>query len=265
MDGCFNLSMAVMLLTTTLFLQVLSNLANDYGDFVKGTDNEGRVGPKRALQSGDISKPQMIKAIWIASFLCAISGSILIYWGTKGLNIYILILFALLGLLSIGAAIKYSVGKNAYGYAAMGDVAVFIFFGLVGVLGAYYLQSHCLRWMLLLPATSIGLLSVAVLNINNMRDHLEDAKSGKNTLVTIFGIKFAKLYHLLLNICAIMAMVLYDSTFNIMLFAGILLFIAPAIKIACSDNHEEFDPFLKIQALGTFVYSLVFAVCLSWR
>jgi len=257
-DGCFSLPLAILLLTTTLFLQVLSNLANDYGDFVKGTDNEDRVGPERALQSGNISKPQMIKAIWIVSILCAASGSLLIYWGTKGLSFYGFMLFVLLGLLSIGAAIKYSVGKNAYGYAAMGDVAVFLFFGWVGVLGSYYLQAHSFHWMLLLPATSIGLLSAAVLNINNMRDHVEDNKSGKKTLVTLFGLKTAKQYHLLLNICAIMAMVLYDSELNIMLSVGILLFVAPAIKIAYSNDHEKFDPFLKIQALGTFAYSLVF-------
>ncbi len=260
-DGHFSLLLSILLFTTTLFLQVLSNLANDYGDFVKGTDNENRVGPERALQSGNISKPQMIKAIWIVAGLCCISGCTLIYYGTKGLNLPYVGLFVLLGALSVVAAIKYSVGKNAYGYVAMGDFAVFIFFGWLGVLGAYFLHTHCLNWMLLLPATSIGLLSVAVLNINNMRDHIEDTKSGKRTLVTIFGIEWAKKYHLLLNLLAVLAMVLYlySSEYSlVMMFFGFVLFILPILRLLKINSPEEFDPFLKIEALSTFIYSLVF-------
>jgi 1,4-dihydroxy-2-naphthoate octaprenyltransferase len=264
-SGCFDQLTVVLLLTTTLFLQVLSNLANDYGDFVKGTDNENRVGPERALQSGRISKSQMVVAIIILAVLSGLSGSALIYVGTMGLPLIYIGGFLLLGVLAVVAAIRYSVGRRAYGYVGMGDAAVFLFFGLAGVLGSCFLLAHSLDWMLLLPASAIGLLSAAVLNINNMRDHVEDEKSGKRTLVVVMGLRRAKLYHLLLNVSAVSAMVLYAGTVfggGVMLLSGAVLFWLPAMQIMRAEDHEAFDPFLKRQALGTFVYAVVFAFVL---
>jgi 1,4-dihydroxy-2-naphthoate octaprenyltransferase len=264
-SGYFDQLTVVLLLTTTLFLQVLSNLANDYGDFVKGTDNENRVGPERALQSGRISKSQMVVAIIILAVLSGLSGSALIYVGTVGLPLIYIGGFLLLGVLAVVAAIRYSVGRRAYGYVGMGDAAVFLFFGLAGVLGSCFLLAHSLDWMLLLPASAIGLLSAAVLNINNMRDHVEDEKSGKRTLVVVMGLRRAKLYHLLLNVSAVSAMVLYAGTVfggGVMLLSGAVLFWLPAMQIMRAEDHEAFDPFLKRQALGTFVYAVVFAFVL---
>lgn len=266
-DGYFSFLLAVLLLMTTLFLQILSNLANDYGDFVKGADGENRVGPERALQSGNISKPQMIKAIVFFILLSCISGSVLLYFGTRTLGILHLGIFILLGISSIAAAIMYSIGKKAYGYAGMGDIAVFLFFGWLGVLGAYYLQAHTLKLISLLPASGIGLLSVAVLNINNMRDHIEDAKVGKCTLVTVLGLKWSKRYYLFLNMCAVLCMSIYMRTLfssMIILFSGIVLFGFQTVEIIKSSNHTKFDPFLKKQALGTFIYSLIFILVLCF-
>ena len=186
-DGQFNSKVFVLALITTLFLQILSNLANDYGDFVKGTDNKNRVGPDRTLQSGLITKDEMVKAMWIIALLCSVFGVWLIYEGTKGLDLHRAGFFAILGLAAMGAAVKYTMGKNPYGYAGLGDIFVFLFFGWLGVLGSYFLHTHTLNWELLLPASSIGFFTTAVLNINNMRDHLADAKSGKNTLVVSLG------------------------------------------------------------------------------
>jgi len=156
-DGQFNLTVFTLALVTTLFLQILSNLANDYGDFVKGTDNEDRVGPDRTMQSGLITKHEMINAMWIIAFLCSVFGVWLIYEGTLGLDLKKAGLFAILGLTAMGAAVKYTMGKNPYGYAGLGDIFVFLFFGWLGVLGSYFLHTHSFQWNLLLPASTIGL------------------------------------------------------------------------------------------------------------
>ena len=176
--GQFNLPVFILALITTLFLQILSNLANDYGDFVKGTDNDERVGPDRTMQSGLITKSEMVKIMWVIALLCSIFGVWLIYEGTNGLDLSKAGLFAILGLTAMGAAVKYTMGKNPYGYAGLGDIFVFLFFGWLGVLGSYFLHTHTLNWELLLPASSIGFFTTAVLNVNNMRDHLADEKSG---------------------------------------------------------------------------------------
>jgi 1,4-dihydroxy-2-naphthoate octaprenyltransferase len=176
--GQFNLTVFILALITTLFLQILSNLANDYGDFVKGTDNDERVGPDRTMQSGLITKPEMVRIMWVIALLCSIFGVWLIYEGTIGLDLSKAGLFAILGLTAMGAAVKYTLGENPYGYAGLGDLFVFLFFGWLGVVGSYFLHTHLFDLNLLLPASAIGLFTTAVLNINNMRDHEADAKSG---------------------------------------------------------------------------------------
>ena len=126
-DGRFNLRVFLLALVTTLFLQILSNLANDYGDFVKGTDNEDRVGPDRTMQAGLITKDEMVNAMWVIAILCSVFGVWLIYKGTLGLDLSKAGLFAVLGLTAMGVAVKYTMGKNPYGYAGLGDVFVFLF------------------------------------------------------------------------------------------------------------------------------------------
>ena len=264
--GQFNLTVFILALITTLFLQILSNLANDYGDFVKGTDNDERVGPDRTMQSGLITKSEMVKIMWVIALLCSIFGVWLIYEGTNGLDLSKAGLFAILGLTAMGAAVKYTMGKNPYGYAGLGDIFVFLFFGWLGVLGSYFLHTHTLNWELLLPASSIGFFTTAVLNINNMRDHLADEKSGKNTLVVRIGISWAKRYHFMLNFIGILFIVLYTvPAINAILFFlfGFVLFIKPAREILRNKDHTSLDPYLKNQAIATFLFTIIFVVGLN--
>jgi len=260
----FNLTVFVLALITTLFLQILSNLANDYGDFIKGTDNDERVGPDRTLQSGLITKAKMIKAMWVIALLCSIFGVWLISEGTIGLEFKKAGLFAILGLSAMGAAVKYTMGKNPYGYAGLGDIFVFLFFGWLGVLGSYFLHTHTFHWELLLPASSIGFFTTAVLNINNMRDHEADAKSGKNTLVVRIGIEKAKNYHRALifgGITLAFVFVIPSSQYFHYAFAvTIPLFVRFVQSIRKRNDFENFDPFLKKQAIATFIFAILFVL-----
>ena len=265
-DDQFNLTVFVLALITTLFLQILSNLANDYGDFVKGTDNKNRVGPERTLQSGLITKDEMVKAMWIIALLCSVFGVWLIYEGTKGLDLHRAGLFAILGLAAMGAAVKYTMGKNPYGYAGLGDVFVFLFFGWLGVIGSYFLHTHSIDIKIVLPASAIGFFTTAVLNINNMRDHEADAKSGKNTLVVRIGISWAKRYHFMLNFIGTLFIVLYTvPAINAIWFFlfGFILFIKPAREILRNKDHTSLDPYLKKQAIATFLFTIIFVVGLN--
>ena len=265
-DDQFNLTVFVLALITTLFLQILSNLANDYGDFVKGTDNKNRVGPERTLQAGLITKDEMVTAMWIIALLCSVFGVWLIYEGTKGLDLHRAGLFAIFGLAAMGAAVKYTMGKNPYGYAGLGDVFVFLFFGWLGVIGSYFLHTHSIDIKIVLPASAIGFFTTAVLNINNMRDHEADAKSGKNTLVVRIGISWAKRYHFMLNFIGVLFIVLYTvpaiNAIWCFLF-GFVLFIKPAREILRSKDYTSFDPYLKKQAIAIFLFTIIFVVGLN--
>lgn len=265
-DGQSNMIVFVLALITTFFLQVLSNFANDYGDFVKETDNEERVGPDRAMQLGLITKDEMVKAMWVIAVLCSIFGVWLIYEGTLGVNFESAGLFAVLGLTAMGAAVKYTMGKNPYGYVGLGDIFVFLFFGWLGVIGSYFLHTHSFDFMVLLPASAIGFFTTAVLNVNNMRDHEADEKSGKNTLVVRIGIVRAKRYHFILNFLGILFVVLYTNSYMRavwFILSGIILFIKPAWEILRNKDHTSFDPYLKKQAIATFLFTIIFVVGLN--
>ena len=266
-DDQFNLTVFVLALVTTLFLQILSNLANDFGDFVKGTDNDERVGPDRTLQSGLITKSEMINAMWIIAILCSVFGVWLIYEGTIGLDLKKAGLFAILGLTAMGAAIKYTMGKNPYGYAGLGDIFVFLFFGWLGVIGSYFLHTHSFHWELLLPASTIGLFTTAVLNINNMRDHEADAKSGKNTLVVRIGIEKAKVYHQSLIFGGLLLTIAFvfpsTNSLHYLFIVTAPLFIWFVQSIKNRSDFQDFDPFLKKQAIATFLFSILFVVGLN--
>lgn len=259
-------------LMTALLLQILSNLANDYGDAVSGADNLHRVGPLRAMQSGLISKKSMKAAILLTTLLVSVSGMTLLVVAL-GSNSTSWAVFLLLGLLAIIAAITYTMGKLPYGYRAMGDFAVFLFFGLLGVVGSYYLYGLIFSWSLLLPATSVGLLSAAVLNINNMRDMYTDKAAHKTTLVVLWGRENAFIYHLSLIVGAFICAVYYFSQLeNVQAWQFIfLLSFSPLIK-SCLVLKEAifkdlrdgqvFNNELKNTALSTFVFSLLFALVL---
>ena len=200
-QGFNGLVMALCLLTTIL-LQVLSNFANDYGDHQKGSDTEERIGPLRGIQKGAISAKELkwgLILMVVASFL---SGSFLI--GIAYENLSDLLAFAGLGILAIVAAITYTVGAKPYGYMGLGDISVLVFFGLLGIGGTYYLQTHSIDSHIILPAIGSGLLASAVLNINNLRDIEQDAKAGKNTLAVRLGAYKGRVYHcILLSVAAL--------------------------------------------------------------
>ena len=259
-QGFSDWRIVVLALLTTLGLQVLSNYANDYGDGVKGTD-ANRIGEKRLVAAGVITAEQMKKAVIITAILTFIIALLLIYVAFGKENFALSLFFILLGIGSIGAAIKYTVGKSAYGYSGFGDVFVFIFFGLVSVVGSNFLFTHFIDWKLFLPATAIGLLSVAVLNLNNMRDIENDKIAGKNTLVVKMGLKWAKYYHQIIivlgMICFMIFAILIETSTLPILIINIPI-ILHMNKVDKSQNYEDFDPELKKVALSTFALSILF-------
>ena len=225
--GFFNTPTFSLIILTTLSFQILSNFANDYGDGIKGTDNESRIGPKRALQSGAISPSQMRTAVAINALISAILSIalILVVFGLK--QLFTAAVFVCLGGLSIYAAITYTVGKSAYGYNALGDLMVFLFFGFLSVLGTFFLFTKQIEPWLFLPASSVGLLSAAVLNLNNMRDLESDRKSKKNTLAGYFGPNYSKVYHFSIVLLAIIFMLVFVLVmpFSYTVFFSCLAFI----------------------------------------
>jgi 1,4-dihydroxy-2-naphthoate octaprenyltransferase len=261
----FNAAIFSLALATTLGLQILSNFANDYGDFVKGTDNEDRVGPQRAMQSGLISRKEMLYGMVFTGILTFLFAIALIYisFGTE--NFLYAILFLILGIAAISAAVKYTVGESAYGYRGLGDVFVFIFFGIVGVYGCYFLYAKEWDWRVLLPAFAIGALSAGVLNLNNMRDRLSDERAGKNTLVVKMGASKAKNYHYFLVISAMFFMLIFsavsfeglDDLLYIIAFVPLGLHLKRVIE---NENPVLLDPELKKLAISTFLLAVLFSL-----
>ncbi len=194
--GYFNIDIFVLTLITVCILQIVSNFANDYGDAIKKTDNV-RVGPLRMVQRGYISLSQMKFAIRMLVVLSIFFGLILLYVVFRETMVYFLI-FTFLGFLAIGASIWYTIGKKPYGYMGLGDVSVFLFFGLLGVMGSFFLQTQTIHHYLWLPAITCGCFATAVLNINNMRDYIGDRQHEKKTIPVRIGIKNARIYHVML-------------------------------------------------------------------
>ena len=251
---------------TTVFLQVLSNLANDYGDGVKGTDNDSRIGPVRAIQSGIISRNEMKLGIVLCALITLASGITLLVLALKMNWIFYGMLS--IGFLGIAAAIKYTIGKNAFGYKGLGDLFVFIFFGIVGVLGTSYLQAGSIEWIELLPATAIGLLCTGVLNLNNMRDHKNDRDSGKHTFVVAIGYSSAKVYHAILTFVPVVLLGLYvlltEDSYNWAFFIASLFIVTAALfRISRVTEEQLLDRELKTLALTTFFTSALFILALA--
>lgn len=268
--GSFKWEVSILAGVTTIFLQILSNLANDYGDAQKGTDSGNRIGPERTVQSGKISKQAMRSAIILFASLSLISGHVLIYYGTLGLDRRVGLLFLVLGLSAIAAAILYTVGKKSYGYSGLGDLFVFIFFGLLAVLGTYFLNTQLLRWDIWLPAASLGFLSTGVLNLNNLRDIENDLNSGKITIAVRLGVLGAKKYHILLIVTALLAALLFNLM-NLRSYLSLLwiipvfsLFAIDLVKIYRIEDLKLLDPFLKKLALKTLLFVLLFGINLQF-
>jgi 1,4-dihydroxy-2-naphthoate octaprenyltransferase len=263
--GYFNWVICALALLTTVGFQIISNFANDYGDGVKGTDNLDRIGPKRAIQSGEISPEQLLKTIKISSAITLLIAILLIYIAFGKDDFVNLLVFFVLGIASIAAAVKYTMGNKAYGYSGFGDFFVFLFFGLLSVCGSYYLFTKQLDFTIFLPAFSIGFLSIGVLNLNNMRDSVSDAKSGKNTIVVKIGVAYAKYYHYYLLIASFLFAALYSFVFykswHQLLFLLAYVPIGKHFMVVYRNKRPVLlDPELKKLALSTFLFALLFGL-----
>lgn len=257
-------SMAIL---TTLFLQILSNLANDFGDSQHGTDNDNRIGPKRTVQGGLISKKEMKQLIALFVSLSLTSGIILLLLAYQQIGIQGMLILLGFGIASVLAALFYTMGKNPYGYIGLGDLFVFLFFGLLSVLGSYFLMTGDFEPTNLIPAISIGFLSAGVLNLNNMRDHENDRISGKHTLVVRFGLRNAKFYHyFLIGISLILAIVqliwLKQSLIMLLFLVPVIPLFVNIQKVYNIQKAADFDPELKKLALSTLLFAFSYGLFL---
>lgn len=249
---------------TTIGFQVLSNFANDYGDGIKGTD-DNRKGEARMVSSGAISPNQMKRAIVVTSIISIVTAILLIYEAFGEENFGYSMLFLILGLISIVAAIKYTIGEFSYGYSGFGDLFVFLFFGLLAVVGTYFLYVKQLTYIVFFPAFTIGLLSTAVLNLNNMRDRVSDKNSGKNTLVVKIGSEFAKYYHYYLIASSFLFTFLYSflqyrSPYQFLFMVAYVPLIKHVLFVMKNKEEAKLDGELKKVALSTFLFAILFSV-----
>ena len=259
----FSLVILYLSLATTIAFQVLSNFANDYGDGVKGTDNESRIGPARVLQQGLLTREELKRGIQICAVVSLLFAFALIYVAFGTSDLLFSLIFILLGIVSVVAAIKYTVGTNAYGYRALGDLFVFLFFGGVSVLGSYFLQAQEFQIDLLLPATALGWLSVGVLNLNNMRDIHTDKEVNKITMAVLLGASLSKAYHAFLLIGAVLTCIFYvkmDIRPVYLFMIAVLPMMIHLKRVLSYTDPKEFDPELKRLALCTFLFSILFAI-----
>lgn len=263
----FNYTILFLSLITGINLQVLSNLANDYGDFVHGADSEKRIGPERTVQSGAISPASMKNAILFFIILSVLTGILLLIFSIPNCGIISALIFLLIGLSAIWAAYHYTASKNPYGYKGWGDIYVFIFFGLAAVYGTFYLQSGILSPWATFPAIAIGFFSSGVLNLNNIRDINNDKESGKITLAVKLGEKKARIYHFLLMLGGCMAMItfclhIYSKTYQFFFLAPLLLFIINAVTVMKTYDPLKFYAFLKQLSISVLIYVLFFSLSL---
>ncbi len=255
----------ILAILTTVGFQITSNFANDYGDGVKGTDNKDRIGPKRAYQSGSLSPEQLRAGIGYSVLINLLLVLILLYTSFGKNNLGYFLIFAFLAIASMWAAIRYTVGVSAYGYKGLGDVFVFSFFGFLSVLGSMFLYTKFLTIEAIFPAVTIGLLSVGVLNLNNLRDYATDKKANKKTMVVKMGISKGKKYHYFLLTAALVSLLFYIyfqfntwiNTLCLLAFIPIFLHFRRVYKI---QTALSFDPELKKLALSTFFLAILFYI-----
>ncbi|MCH7408227.1 1,4-dihydroxy-2-naphthoate polyprenyltransferase [Belliella sp. DSM 111904] len=256
----FKIEVFLLAALTTIFLQVLSNLANDYGDSIHGADSQSRQGPIRAVQSGIISLPEMKRAMILLAIFSLASGLTLLYYSLHDWTLFLL--FLGLGVLAIVAAITYTSGKKPYGYAGLGDLSVFIFFGLLGVSGTYFLHTLSFDWINFIPAISLGLFSTAVLNINNIRDIDSDTLAGKKSIPVRIGKHSAVAYNWFLiiggNILIICYAIISKSPWALLPLITLPMMLKIGIGVARGKDAPMIDPFLKKMAISTLFWTLSF-------
>ena len=262
--GRFRSSVFVLCLLTAIGLQILSNLANDYGDAVSGADNEERVGPQRTVVSGLITKEQMQRAMLLVAGITIVCGLSLLWTAFSGDWLAILT-FVGFGALSLIAAVTYTVGSRPYGYRGLGDLSVFLFFGLLGVMGTYYLFTHQLDLMLILPAAGCGFLATAVLNINNIRDMDTDIATGKRTFAARIGRKRARLYHWVLVLGGGLMALLFiglraKTAWPWLCFPAWGPLISAAWVVETSQDPVLLDKQLTRTAISSLLFNLLLAI-----
>lgn len=263
--GKSNIFILVLALLTAIGFQITSNFANDYGDGVKGTDNDERIGPQRALQSGLLTRKGLKKGIIVSIIINILLVISLVCLAFGRESIEFIFLFMILGGISIWAAIKYTVGESAYGYRGLGDVFVFVFFGLLAVLGTLFLYVKSIEPMAFLPAVSLGTLSAGVLNLNNLRDYKSDKNAGKNTLVVKMGYSSGIRYHMGLLFVGFSSMLLFlimnfKSLIQFMPLLAFIPILIHAKKVYRVQNPLELDPELKKLAISIFMMALLFYI-----
>ncbi|ETT01299.1 1,4-dihydroxy-2-naphthoate polyprenyltransferase [Providencia sp. PROV188] len=261
--GNFKWPVALLSIITAGLLQILSNLANDYGDAIKGSDTAERIGPLRGMQKGVITKEDMKKALKLNIFAACLSGLLLIIVACEKPEDAIG--FLGLGLVAIVAAITYTVGKKPYGYLGLGDISVLIFFGWLSVIGTFYLQANSFNIITILPATACGLLSVAVLNINNMRDIENDIKAGKNTLAVRLGPQGARMYHAIIIIVSILCLVFFNLLYLTGWAGWLFLLAVPMLmnhvrKVLSDPTPEGMRPMLENMVKIALVTNVLFSL-----
>lgn len=263
-DGVFDAGVTALAILTATFLQILSNLANDYGDSVHGADSAERVGPSRAVQAGLITKAEMRQGMLVAAILSMVSGVGLVWLALGADGLLLVLLFIALGAAAIWAAVNYTAGNNPYGYAGFGDLFVFLFFGLAGVLGAYFLQAGALNPSTILPAASVGLFAVAVLNVNNIRDMESDVKAGKNSIPVRIGWENARRYHWSLLLIGLLCAVAYvavnwQSAWQILFLVAAPLIVKNGRAVATLPR-DQLDPLLKQMVLASLLFVITFGI-----
>ncbi len=263
--GQFSWPVLVFSVLTAVLLQILSNLANDYGDSQHGADHIERAGPKRAVQTGAISAASMKRAMLIFALLAVLSGLALLWFafGTAAWQLFLV--FVGLGAAAILAAVAYTAGARPYGYAGLGDLFVLIFFGWVGVAGSYFLHTLAFDWLIMLPATSMGLLAVAVLNVNNIRDIVSDRQAGKRSIPVRVGPRNARVYHWLLLAGAVLSslayvLLTYRSPWQFLFLLAVPLLVRHALAVWRTADPLALNPMLKQLSLVTLLYVFLFSV-----
>lgn len=261
--GAIHVLVSGLAIITAILIQIFSNFANDYGDSQRGTDNQFRIGPTRTMQSGEIRKKEMEIGMFVVGGLSLIFGVGLVYFGTWHHSKIIFLSFIGFGILSLLAAYFYTAGRKSYGYIGLGDLFVFLFFGLLPVVGVFYLNANYLPDYIFLPAITIGLFSTGVLNLNNMRDIENDRNSGKITLPVRMGKKKSRIYHILMILGGWISVIIFtanqeNSIWKWLFLITLPIFIIDLVKITQTKNDKELDPFLKRLALSTLAFTLLF-------
>ena len=259
-DFKISFPVAVLIVVTTVCLQILSNLSNELGDVLHGTDTPDRVGPQYGLNGGELTIPQMKRLIGLFVLLCVVSGTAMTWLSFGTILELTPILVLLLGAAAITGAMKYTLGRNPYGYRGLGDLYVFLFFGIVAVTGAYFVSSHVLYWRLLLPAASVGFLSVGVLNVNNIRDMKTDAEN-RVTVAIRLGEKRAKVYQTVLIILGWVCMIAYCllrifDPWHYLFVLTLPLFILH-LRGVWRRTGKDLDPMLPLLVMSTFLFCIL--------